>query len=280
VYKALAAIDVTYNVQHFIPLIDAYSQSDDLRQAFIVMKIMRDASITPPRTHYFESLINMLSSSSATLDKAFFILQDIVQKEGKELDICAFNVVLDACLRAKDTTRAIACYRDIQSLNLAPDLVTYNLMLLAAQTLANVDLAMHILADLKAANLSPDRETYARVILTYVAREGNGYDDAFLYLNEMRSRKFKPTYHLLFSLVKKCVYHRDPRAQQIAREMDESGDASAVWLYISNSKRMGNQDIVLNQRQLAYERRREAESQADDLLQDMERLEESFDEEM
>jgi TPR repeat protein len=273
VYKALAEMDIKYDVQHFLPLIDAYSRADDLRQAFIVMKIMRESSLTPPRISFFRSLINTIASSSTTLDKAFFHLQDLIHKEGKQIDILAMNVVLAACVQANDTTRAIACYRDIPSLHLIPDLTTFNLMLHVAQKLAHVELAMHVLGDLKAANVTPDRETYSRVILTYVGHDGENYDDGFIYLEDMISRGFTPSYNVLLYFLRKCVYHRDSRAQGLALEMKRLGyDDTAAKEYMRRAARYGHQDIILQKRQLAIERRNMAERQAEDVFRDIHRI--------
>src|SRR5438045_5470138 len=121
VFDALSNLGIEFREYHFLPLIEAYARCGDIRQAFIVISVMRESCLTPPQTSHLRFLIDELGKSTQTLDRAFFILQDIVQKEGKSIDIVAYNCLLEACIRLNDASRAISTYKDATTLKVQPN---------------------------------------------------------------------------------------------------------------------------------------------------------------
>jgi hypothetical protein len=255
-FSALSNLGVTYSTHHFLPLIEAYAQSNEIRQAFIVLGIMRESSTSPPQLHHLSFLTSKIAKSTESLDRAFFILQDIVQKEGKRADITAFNIIISACISLNDASRAISTYRDASSLKITPNLDTYNLLLHAAQKVGHKDLAMYILSDLKEAQITPDHTTYAHVILTYLAQPDAEYDQAFLYLEEMKSAGFIPASGIYATFVKKCVYHSDERAVTLVQEMKKLGyQTKHLEQYVERAAKSGASSRVLKGSKMAELRR-------------------------
>src|SRR5690242_3488801 len=81
VFNALSKMEVQFGAQHFLPLIEAYTRCGDIQQAFIVIGIMRSSCLSPPQTSQLRFLVEKIGESAESLDEAFFILQDIVQKQ-------------------------------------------------------------------------------------------------------------------------------------------------------------------------------------------------------
>lgn len=249
VFDALSNLGITFRSYHFLPLIEAYTRCGDIRQAFIVISVMRESCLTPPQTSHLQFFIKEISKSAQTLDRAFFILQDIVQKEGKSIDIVAFNCLLKACIHLNDASRAISTYRDAATLKVQPDIETFNILLHAAQIVGHTDLAMYILSDLKVAQITPNADTYGRVIITFLGHPGATYDQAFLYLEEMKASGYIPSSGIYSTFVKKCVYHNDDRALSILEEMKKVGyHTKHLENYVKNAMRVGAGSTVLGRK--------------------------------
>ena len=249
VFGALSDLRVQYSSHHFLPLIEAYTRCGDFRQAFIALSVMRDSSASPPQITHLNSLINAMARSPQTLDRAYFTLQDIVRKEGKAIDITAFNGLLSACLLHNDASRAISTYRDAASLNVVPNLETYNILLAAASQVGHRELAMYILSDLKKARITPNEETYARVILTCLFQPEGSYDQAFMYLEEMKAAGWIPSSGIYAAFVKKCVYHHDDRAVTLLEEMKKMGYVTKrLETYVADAARLGIRSRLMDKK--------------------------------
>lgn len=260
VFNALSSLGIKYSEHHFLPLVEAYTRCGDIRQAFIVLNIMRESSLSPPQLSHLNFLSQTIAKDTKTLDKAFFALQDIVQKEGKTADITAFNILLKACLLLDDASRAISTYRDAPILKVRPNLETFNLLLASAGLVGHVELAMYILSDLKAAQITPNEETYGRVILTCLHQPDNTYEQAFLYLEEMKAAGWIPSSGLYASFVKKCAYHNDDRAVKLLEEMERVGhDTKRLKRTIEEQTRLGANSKLFDQGSGRYSRRHEAQ---------------------
>jgi pentatricopeptide repeat protein len=210
---------------------------------------MRESSISPPQLPHLRFLTEAMAQSTQTLDRAFFILQDIVQKEGKSIDIITFNALLSACLILNDASRAISTYQDAASLKVVPNLETYNLLLSAASKVGHKELAMYVLTELKAAGVTPNESTYAHVILTCLFEPEGSYDQAFLYLEEMKAAGWIPPSGVYAAFVKKCLYHNDERAVTLLEEMKKVGHSTKVLeRYMDFSVRLGVRSKVLDRR--------------------------------
>jgi hypothetical protein len=262
VFEALSNLGVTYREHHFLPLIEAYVFAGDIRQAFIVLSIMRESSLTPPQISTLGFLVSAISSSINNLDTAFFALQDLVLKEGRRIDITAFNALLQGCILLQDASRAISTYREAEPLKVTPNLETFNILLHAAQIVGHTELAMYILSDLKAAQITPNEDTYGRIIITYLAVPGPEYDQAFMYLEEMKKAGYIPSSGIYATFVKKCVYHNDDRAWTVLEEMERCGyRIKELTDYIRNAEQSDARDPRMRRSQLkmeAYVRRKEA----------------------
>jgi pentatricopeptide repeat protein len=228
VFDELAKISVTWDERHFLPLIDAYVRAGDIRQAFIVLNIMRERSATPPTIRSIQTLIQALTKDTKALDTAYFILEDIAKQEGQVVDLVAFNSLLQACVGLQDASRAVATYREFEKFGVTPDLETYNILLRAVKQVAHIDLMMAILQDMKAAGLSPNEETFTNVILTCVLSPPPQHETAFPYLEEMKAHGYVPSAGVYKAFIKKCIFANDDRAYALLDEMRNMGHETTL----------------------------------------------------
>jgi pentatricopeptide repeat protein len=223
VFDELAKIQVAWDERHFLPLIDAYVRAGDIRQAFIVLNIMHERSVTPPTIRAILPLVQAISQDTKSLDTAYFILEDIRKREGQNVDLVAFNALLQACVRLKDVARAVATYQDFAKFGVTPNLETFNILLRAVQQVAHIDLMMVLLRDLKAAGLSPNEETFSSVILTCVLSPPPHHEAAFPYLEDMKAQGYIPSPGIYIAFIKKCIFANDDRAYALLSEMRNMG---------------------------------------------------------
>lgn len=199
---------------------------------------MFESCLSPPQTNHLKFFIDEISESTESLDRAYFVFQDLVIKEGRQGNVEAFNILLSACINLNDTSRALSTYRDAATFRVQPNVETYNIILNASQNVARTDLAMYILSDMKAAQIKPNAITFNRVIHTFLLQQGPAYEDAFVYLEEMKAAGFIPSPGIYAAFIKKCVYNNDDRARLLLEEMKNSGhDESHLAKYIQNAAR-------------------------------------------
>jgi len=209
---------------------------------------MRESSITPPRLDSLTFLVDRLKKTEESLDQGYFTLQDLVEKEGKKVDIAAFNSLIKACVERNDSSRAISTYRDANKLKVQPNVETFNLLLDGARKAGgHVDLAMYVLSELKNSGISPNEGIYTSIIMTYLQQQGEGYDSAFMYLEEMKAAGYIPKKHIYAMFVRKCVYHNDDRALMVLEEMEKVGyNITGLSNYVKNAARMGSRSSLMD----------------------------------
>ena len=122
---------------------------------------------------------------------------------------------------------------------------------------------MYILSDLKAAQITPNADTYAHIMLTYLVVPGPEYDQAFLYLEEMKKAGYIPKSGIYATFVKKCVFHNDDRAWTVLEEMEKCGyRTQELKDYIRNAQSINQRSRMGRERQdrmWAFSRRKEVE---------------------
>lgn len=239
VFDELAKISVAWDERHFLPLIQAYVRAEDIRQAFIVLNIMRERSVTPPTIRSIETLVQAIAVDTKSLDTAYFILEDLAKQEGQKVDLVAFSSLLEACVRLKDASRAVATYQDAAKFGVTPDLETFNILLRAVQQVAHIDLMMTILKDMKAAGLSPNEETFTAVILTCVLQPPPQHEAAFPYLEDMKAHGYIPSSGIYQAFIKKCVFGNDDRVYALLDEMKNMGHGTTTivnWIQETTRK--------------------------------------------
>ncbi|CAM0136445.1 hypothetical protein VKS41_006738 [Umbelopsis sp. WA50703] len=229
-----------YQEHHFAPLVQAFVRQGDLKGAFSVLEIMRSCSISPTK-HTASAIFETIEGDLEKIDQAFYILEQLKQ-EGKEIDTIAFNVVLGACVRAKDLHRSISTYQEAAKLNVQPNIDTYNYALDACLIARNRQMGDLILTHMKDANVRPNIATFTKRIM--LACTQKDYEDAFLYLEEMKQYNIIPPRVCYEHLVKKLVRESDPRVKVALDEMETFGLEITPYLreYIANKGRRQDGD--------------------------------------
>lgn len=181
-----------------------------------------DSSSTRPIYHYLTSSKNLPS-------KGWKDLQDLCE-DGHSIPIAAVNVVLESTISVGHFDEAIGLYKQVHSLyECDANTETFNVLFQGCSRRRSKDLAMFLASEMTALGVKPDRLTYDRLILVCLNEED--YEDAFLYLDEMKAvgdqkgdvdgwwmRTGTATI-----MVRRCVLNNDDRAWLVLTELEKRG---------------------------------------------------------
>ena len=226
VFRILQTLGVTWEEHHFAPLIEAFAQSNNLKDAFGVLELMRSNKIEP-NTEPATPIFNAISQSIETLDDAWTLLDEL-HTEGKPIDIVALNTTIRAAVHLGDLQRAVGIYKVFPDFKVKPDVETYNLLLRGCQLAKHRELGDRLLTDMRDTGIKPNEITYERLVILCTTQ--STYEDAFFYLEEMKSLGFKPAYPIYESIIRKCVSTGDSRYKLAIDEMYEMGHTLAPKL--------------------------------------------------
>ena len=199
-------------------LLGATVSAGRVPEAMKMVATIREAGFTPTL-----DMVDPLSSALSTpdlVDQAFYAAEDIV-KAGAKLDIAAINALLMASVRQGDLQRCRAIHSALDKLHIQPDLDTFNLVLDCCLVTGHRALGDTLVSELAAHHLTPDATTYGIMISLCLLPEQ--YEDAFYYLERMKSDGFKPSWRTYQALLRKCVQSEDKRSTLLLEEMNSLG---------------------------------------------------------
>ena len=234
-------MNVEWAERHFAPVVEAFCQDADVKEAFGILELMRNNGVVPSlETAY--PIFEVISGNADAVDEAYGILDDMRQ-EGRTVDVSAFNVVIQACVALMDLQRALGTYKAASGLGVTPNVETFNLLLSACISLHHRDLGDKLLAEMREAGISPDARTYERLIVLCLTQPT--YEDAFYYLEEMKTLGLHPSHAVYEAIIRKCFSVGDTRHQLAMEEMVENGYQvnGKLKAFLSGSQKSGKPDV-------------------------------------
>ncbi|EIW67709.1 hypothetical protein TREMEDRAFT_33353, partial [Tremella mesenterica DSM 1558] len=203
---------------HLAPLLEAYVNAGQVQDAMSVLSTIRHAGMIPTmRTA--QPIVEALPSIEL-IDRAFYAIEDSVQK-GQTIDITALNAVIKASVLAGDIQRARGSQTAAVELRLNPNIDTFNIMLEGCVRSKMRALGDTILSEMKTSPIAPDAATYEHMIRLCLTQEP--YDDAFYYLERMKSEKLRPSLEIYEALAARCAENHDRRWKAVLDEVSEKG---------------------------------------------------------
>ncbi|KAI7859496.1 hypothetical protein BDC45DRAFT_455898 [Circinella umbellata] len=219
VIRQLSTSGFPYKEHYFSPLMEAFVVKKDLKSAFNVLDIMRVSGVAPTSRTTL-TIRQALRDNIQAIDDAYYLLEEL-KKEGRNVDVTAFNVIVEACAEAQDLQRTVATYREAQNLGVVPDIDTYNAVLEACVKTANKGMGNVVINEMKKADIMPNVDTYSRMIALSCTQRN--YEDAFSYLEEMKSYGVIPPQSCYSNLTRKLAAAGDPRFHMALEEMETFG---------------------------------------------------------
>jgi pentatricopeptide repeat protein len=216
---------------HYEALLAAYAGAHDLKSAYDLKSAFRILNIMSkaghePNSRSTRPLYLHLSSSSALPSRGWKVLQDLYE-DGHEIPIAAVNVVIESTISVGHHDESVHLYKQVHTLcGYGPNTETFNVMLQGCSRRESKDLAMFLASEMKALGVKPDQLTYDRLIL--VCLRERDYEDAFLYLEEMKAvGRLKGDQGgwwmrggTAAAFVRRCAAEHDDRAWVLLEEME------------------------------------------------------------
>ncbi|KAI0030792.1 hypothetical protein K488DRAFT_53427 [Vararia minispora EC-137] len=204
---------------HLAPMVEVFARHDAYKDAFAVLCMLREGRITSSATTA-QPIFARLQADASAMDAAWSALEELYN-EGTHLSVTCVNVIIQAAVAHGDLQRAIGTYQLLPELGLKPTAETFNFLLSGAIAAEHRELGNRLMHDMKNASVVPDTQTYERFVVLCLG--GASYEDAFFYLEEMKSQGHTPPRDVYEAIVRRCVYSRDERFQIALDEMKEMG---------------------------------------------------------
>ncbi|KAI9739183.1 MAG: hypothetical protein M1834_007396 [Cirrosporium novae-zelandiae] len=214
-FRILGTRKTKFTASHYESLLEAYTNTSDLHNAFSVLCIMQNAGIHPFANSTCP-LFKHLREYPSRLLPAIQVLRSL-RKEKRDIPTVAINVVLESCIHHSNLSLAIELYKIMHTMcTSGPDTKTFNWLLAGCVADGRKDLAMFLLAEMQSLNIKPDHRTMGHIVEVCLTQES--YDDVFRYLEEMREQGRKLRRSSWVKVMKRCLQEKDTRALGLLRE--------------------------------------------------------------
>ncbi|CAG8450497.1 15009_t:CDS:2 [Funneliformis mosseae] len=219
---------------HFLPLLQSYIKAKEIKKAMESLHIMRKSGLLISLFDANEIFLH-IRKSAESIDHAYYCLEEL-HNEGKVIDPTALNVIIAACSnvggkskRNIDLVRAFETYKAAEKLGVKPNTETFNILLLICCFAKQKDVADQLWQEMHELKIVPIGLTYCRMIKTICTQDD--YEEAFTYLEEMKSKNILPSQDVYENIIKKCVSNGDARARLALEEMEGFGYGLSETLY-------------------------------------------------
>ena len=215
--QQLELLGVKFREYHLTPLLDSFVNNSQFKEAVRVLDLMRSSGVTPTMDTV-TTMVQFIRRDPESVDAAYEALEELRQ-EGQTIDVVAANVIIEASRELNDLQRAVGTYKALPNLDVKPNLDTFNILLSACRQVKHLELGERLFAELQAEGLHPNAETYTTYIELILSQAD--YENAFFFLEEMKSKDFKPPYSVYEAIVKKCVSVGDSRYKLAVEELEQ-----------------------------------------------------------
>ncbi|THU95367.1 hypothetical protein K435DRAFT_779042 [Dendrothele bispora CBS 962.96] len=216
--RALKAAGIQWQEHHLAPLIESFVNAGQLKEALITLEIMHNADI-PPLPTTLAPIFNFIKKDVDSLDAAWAVIDELHQE--RPIDVVVLNLLLEAAVALGDLQRTIGAYKSFSDYKVKANRETFYSLLRGCVSAGHRDLGDLILEDMKQAGVSRDKKIYELMVELCLSQDT--YEDAFVFLEEMKAENFVPSADVYKTLIRKCLYSGDNRYHIAIEEMKEAG---------------------------------------------------------
>ncbi|KAJ2718622.1 Telomerase protein component 1 [Coemansia sp. Benny D115] len=230
--------------QHLEPLFDAFVNSSQWLAALLALNGMRKAGVGcgAGTLRSLTAAIRKQDDPVATADRVFGYLKS---SESGDLSLAGDSLTLDALLAGMSLAGhpdAAADRMDVWygELNQQRTPASYVSVLRGCIKPSNLTVAeLMVTRMLDVDQLVPTKQIYE--LLIRVSTGQFNYEDAFVYLDAMRTRNMVPSWRTYASIVRRCARVQDPRASVIMEEMRQHKMpiTDALGSFVDTQNRIG-----------------------------------------
>lgn len=157
---SVAPNEVTYN-----SLIDVCVRCGDLEAAWKQLPAMESSGLTPDNFTYSTLIKGVHPKSDRNGLKRVFELFNEMKRKGKvRPDEILYNCLMDACVRFRDTCRAVAIFNEMELAEIPPSAITYGILIKAYGQANQLDNVFKVFKRMQNKGYSPNAVTYGCLI--------------------------------------------------------------------------------------------------------------------
>ncbi|KAI8139521.1 hypothetical protein BJV82DRAFT_513956 [Fennellomyces sp. T-0311] len=225
VIRVIGKLGYPYKESHFAPLIEAFAATGDWKSTLKVLHLMRAAGITPS-----QGTARPIAYKLGKDVEAIRLARDSLAQLKKEdsLDILAFNLIIHSFAYNNEYEDAMETFGRAAELGVTIDLETIHAILDACIHAEEAVMGAKIFDKYAHGNLSPNATTLSKMV-TLMCTQDN-YEDAFKYLEQMKSMGFVPLRGCYYRLVKKLASNQDSRLAIALDDMKTCGYDVTAYL--------------------------------------------------
>ncbi|KAI9028992.1 hypothetical protein CLU79DRAFT_696360 [Phycomyces nitens] len=210
-----------YSETHFIPLIQAYASTSDMKSTFKVLHIMRKVGLIPTKYSVIP-IAHKLGKDINAVRKAREAIEQLAEEE-KSSDILEFNLVIHSFAYNGDYDEAMETYYTAVDLSLNMNTGTIDALLDACIHAERADMGVQVYDKLTQQGIKPTSTTLSKMVTLLCTQED--FEDAFVYLEKMKSLDMVPLRGCYYKLIRKLAYVNDPRLEMAIEDMEGCGHA-------------------------------------------------------
>jgi len=152
--------EVTYN-----SLIDVCVRCGELDSAWELLSAMESSGLTPDNFTY-STLIKGIhpKNDKEGLKKVFDLFSEMKSKGKVKPDEILYNCLMDACVRYRDTYKAVAVFNEMELMEINPSAITYGILIKAYGQANQLDNAFRVFQKMKNEGYNPNTVTYGCLI--------------------------------------------------------------------------------------------------------------------
>ncbi|KAI8080785.1 uncharacterized protein B0P05DRAFT_539621, partial [Gilbertella persicaria] len=220
----------TYRECHFAPLIDTFAATGDITNTFQLFHVMRKVGITPNKKTALPLAYRLGQDKNA-----IFKAKHILEKQSP-VDVTAFNLVIHALAYNKEIDAALSLYQKSKELQVTPNSETLDAVLDACIHCKDAGLGKDVYEELLAKGVQPTSTSLSKMVTLMCTQED--YEEAFMYLEEMKKRDMVPLRGCYYKLVKVLASARDARLEMALDDMKAYGYSISTHIsqFIENEK--------------------------------------------
>ncbi|KAI8984408.1 hypothetical protein BDF20DRAFT_798384, partial [Mycotypha africana] len=204
---------------HFIPLIEAYASTKDISGISTIFKSMRGVGVIPNKS-MATMLIRKFGRDRTAARKARNNLMKAA-KRSEYIDVVVFNFVIHALAYFAANEEAISMYNRREEYGVTQNSETVDAVLDACIHSHDAELGETIYQRALSEGIKPSSTTLSKMVALMTILDK--YEEAFKYLELMKSQNMIPLRGCYYTLIKRLSYNNDERAHTVVDDMRACG---------------------------------------------------------
>ncbi|PVV00664.1 hypothetical protein BB560_001752 [Smittium megazygosporum] len=206
---------------HLESLLESFAKPSTWERAIEIIHIMRSSGMgksISSLSGFSKNIVNMDTENNIDLNNFYNLLVKNKDEYPLALDTVTLNALIKIFVDKKAVSYAISvAFNWFDECKIKRNEETYEILLEGCKAKKNTVAAKELFTFLQKEGIKPTQKIYELMI--FVPLTHTNYEDAFIYLEAMKSNGFIPSAKVYASLALKCEKWSDPRYEAVIEEM-------------------------------------------------------------